>query len=208
LFFSHPSSSRLNDTKPSIALSRRINKPDGSFGGVAAFRIRLDSLQRLFDRLDIKAGAVMIVLNDGTVLAKKPYSDADVGSSIAHLAVFPQIAASSSGSVIGTGILRKERLFTYSHIRSPAASLITIVAPTIDDVLADWRRDLLVTESVAVAFGVALGLGLWLLAFRLRDKLRAEDELARLAATDPLTKLSNRRALELRLKQEWQRARR
>lgn len=99
-------------------------------------------------------------------------------------------------------------MFTYSHIRSPAAPLITIVAPTIDDVLADWRRDLLVTESVAVAFGVALGLGLWLLAFTLRDKLRAEDELARLAATDPLTKLSNRRALELRLKQEWQRARR
>jgi diguanylate cyclase (GGDEF)-like protein len=150
----------------------------------------------------------MIVLKDGTVLAKKPYSDADVGSSIAHLAVFPQIVENSSGSVIGTGILGHQRLFTYRHIDSPAAPLITIVAPAIDDILADWRRHLLVTESVAGAFGVVLALGSWLLAYTLRDKLRAEDELARLAATDPLTKLSNRRALELQLEQEWQRARR
>jgi hypothetical protein len=43
LFFSHPFRSRINDTKPTIALSRRINKPDGSFGGVAAFRPRVSA---------------------------------------------------------------------------------------------------------------------------------------------------------------------
>ena len=207
LFVSHPFRSAVNETKPSIALTRRINKPDGSFGGIALLRLRLEVVQRLFDRLNNDAdGGVAIVLADGTVLARNPYSDAEVGSSIADLAVFPQIAANASGSVIAAGSKGVQRQITYRHV--PGLPLIAIVAPTTDSILAEWREGVLYAESVAIAFGVVLGSGSWLLAHTLRDKLRAQDELVRMAATDPLTKLSNRRALELQLKQEWQRARR
>jgi diguanylate cyclase (GGDEF)-like protein len=207
LFVSHPFRSPVNNAKPSIALTRRIDQSDGSFGGIVLLRLRLEFVQRLFDRLNNDAnGGVGIVLADGTVLARNPYSDAEAGFSIAHLAVFPQIAANSSGSVIGVGTAGVQRQFTYRHV--PGLPLIAIVAPRTDDILAAWRHDMFHAESMAVAFGLVLGSGSWLLAYTLRDKLRAQDELSRMAATDPLTKLSNRRALELQLKQEWQQARR
>jgi diguanylate cyclase (GGDEF)-like protein len=56
--------------------------------------------------------------------------------------------------------------------------------------------------------GFVLVLVFWLLVFTVRDKVRAESRLARLAATDALTGLGNRRTLDVQLDEEWRRARR
>jgi diguanylate cyclase (GGDEF)-like protein len=86
--------------------------------------------------------------------------------------------------------------------------LIAVVAPSLDDVLAEWRRRSLIAGGLTLALGAVFVVLSWLLAFTLQDKVAAQAELIRLAATDPLTGLSNRRVLDRRLDEEWLRARR
>jgi diguanylate cyclase (GGDEF)-like protein len=97
-------------------------------------------------------------------------------------------------------------MFTYAHV--PGTSLIAVVSPAVDDVLAPWRRRATISGALTLAFGAVFVAVSWLLAFALRGKLRAQAALTRLAATDPLTGLGNRRVLDNRLDEEWRRARR
>lgn len=50
LHISHPLVSRLTGDR-TIVLSRRIDKADGSFGGIALATLKLSYFNRLFDRL-------------------------------------------------------------------------------------------------------------------------------------------------------------
>ncbi|PLZ03244.1 diguanylate cyclase [Burkholderia sp. WAC0059] len=210
VFVSHPFASALHGGSPSIALTQRINGPGRAFAGVAFLEVRLAYFQQLFARLATGPdGAVFIVLEDGTVLARKPFDERDVGTSIASLPGFAQTASRDSGSFVAAGDRGDagvKRLYTFARV--PGLPLIAVVAPSVDDALADWRRQSLLAECVALAFGVVLALGSWLLVYTLRGRQQAQAELARLATTDPLTGLANRRTLDQRLEQEWGRARR
>ncbi|XUW91050.1 GGDEF domain-containing protein [Burkholderia sp. M6-3] len=208
LYLSHPFRSRLRDGKLSIGLTRRINDADGNFAGVALLAIRIEYFQRLLERINIgKQGSVFIAMDDGTLIARKPYSPRDIGASIARSPSFVRMAAHNAGSYVApSAVDGVERMFTYAHV--PGTSLIAVVAPAVDDVLAPWRRRATISGALTLAFGAVFVAVSWLLAFALRGKLRAEAALTRLAATDPLTGLSNRRVLDNRLDEEWRRARR
>jgi len=83
-----------------------------------------------------------------------------------------------------------------------------VVALSTDDVYRAWRHT---ASLVGLATGVLCLIVLWLtwlLSRELRLRLRAEEELAELAATDSLTGLANRRALDESLQREWARAQR
>ncbi len=51
MYVSRPLQSRIQSGEWSIAISRRISKPDGSFGGVVVGTLQLDYFQSLFSRL-------------------------------------------------------------------------------------------------------------------------------------------------------------
>lgn len=205
LGISQPLRSRVKHGQLSIALTRRISGPDGSFAGITLFEVRLECFQRLFDTIDVeKPGLVEILSADGTVLASKPGSDRSVGTSIANLPTFAEMRRRDRGSSIVTGRDGIRRIYTYQHVTG--LPFIAVVAPATDDVLKTWRHQFFITAAASVLWGLVLTVGAWLLAYTLRDKLRAQAELARLAATDPLTKLKNRRTLDERLQAEWNRA--
>lgn len=209
LYYTRPFYSRINPEQLMVALTRRVNKPDGSFDGIAWYGIRLFLYQRLFDRIDSKIDSQMLILlDDGTVIAKRPYRETDVGTSIANLPVFREISTHDSGWVSGLDSEGVKRLMVYQHVPGAAFPLIALIAPREDDVFADWRRQAIVLMSMSVAFGAVLASGSWVLAFALRDKLLAQRTLMQLASTDPLTGLNNRRTLEERLRFEWERSRR
>ena len=63
-----------------IALSRRIDKPDGSFGGVVVGTLKLSYFTRLFDRLQLgRDGTINLYLRDGTRIVRHPFVEADIG---------------------------------------------------------------------------------------------------------------------------------
>jgi|GEM_PF-102286 len=208
MYISDPFRSRVNEGQYAIGLSRRVNGYDGVFGGVVLLTLRLAYFQQLFDRLDVgEHGALFIMLDDGTLLARKPFSDYDVGTNLASQQQIAPMLKSSSGSVVarddedGT-----TRIYTWRRV--PHTSLIVAVAPALDDALARWRQRMRIYVPMSLAFGAVVALSSWLLAFGLRARLRTESELQRLSVTDALTNLANRRALDLRLVNEWNRARR
>ncbi|WP_144140212.1 sensor domain-containing diguanylate cyclase [Paraburkholderia sp. BCC1884] len=208
LYFSHPFRSRLRDGKLSIGLTRRIDDAAGAFAGVALLAIRIEYFQNLLDRINTgKQGSVFIVMDDGTLLARKPFAPNDIGGSIAKSPTFQKMAARDAGTYVAiSAVDGVRRMYTYSRV--PGTPLIAVVAPAVDDVLAPWRHRGVIVGVLTIAFGAVFVMVSWLLAFALRDKLHAQAALVRLAATDPLTGLSNRRVLDSRLDEEWRRARR
>ncbi|MFP6561573.1 diguanylate cyclase [Paraburkholderia sp. B3] len=206
LFFSKPYFSRLRGGVPTIALSRRINGREGEFAGVALLAVRLEYFQHLLERIDVgRHGRVFIMMQDGTMLASKPPAQRGMGTSYADSPNYAIISRRPSGTYTGRSPLDgRMHIFTWEHIDN--APLIVGIAPAVDDVLLPWRRRAWFAIAMTTLFGGAWIIVSWALAFALRDKVIAEGELMRLAVTDPLTGLANRRALDSRLAAEWQRA--
>jgi diguanylate cyclase (GGDEF)-like protein len=208
LFVSHPYRSRLREHELSFALSRRIDARDGSFAGVALLAVRIAYLQRLLDKVNTgRDGTAFILHEDGTVLARKPYAEAIIGVNVDRYPQYEVTHSGTAGSFIDESpIDHVRRIYSYAHVSD--TPLVVIVAPALDDVLAPWRKRSAVAGALTFTLGAVVVLVCWMLAFALRDKVRAQARLAELAATDPLTRLSNRRTLDRHLDEEWRRARR
>jgi diguanylate cyclase (GGDEF)-like protein len=209
LFISHPYFSVLRGGSASIALSRRIDAPDGSFAGAAVLAMQIGYFESLLAKVNVgEAGSAFIVMGDATILARKsPHSVTAVGTSVAQSPTFATMVGNASGSYTASSALDGiRRIYTFMHV--PGTPLIAVVAPAEDDVLAAWRKRCQVLGTITVLFGVTFACLSWLLALALRDRAAAHRKLEQLARTDPLTALSNRRVLDYQLNAEWRRARR
>jgi diguanylate cyclase (GGDEF)-like protein len=208
LYISAPYRSRLRDGTYSLALSRRINARDGSFAGVAVIAINLDYFKVLLSRVSVNPlGSVFIVQRDGLMLARKPPLPTSAASSVANSPTFNAMSARPSGSYISVSPLDGVRRI-YTFMRVPNTQLIAAVAPAEADVLSSWKDRSLVIGGLTLMFGGGFIVISWLLAMSLRSRAIAQEKLQRLAGTDSLTGLSNRRALDRKLDEEWRRARR
>ncbi len=208
MFLSDPIRSRVRDGHYSIAISRRVTEHDGSFGGIVMLTLRLAYFQQLFDRIDVDSkGSAFIMLGDGTMLAHRPYSDYEVGAQVGELDYIQPMLKTSDGSFIAAGEDDKvQRIYTFKRV--PHTSLIAVVAPSVDGALAAWHQRLRIYVPMALIFGALIAASSWLLALSMRARLATQKEFERLAVTDALTSLYNRRALDLRIETEWQHARR
>ena len=208
LFVSDPYHSRLRRGSPSIALSRRISRPDGSFAGIALVAVQLDYFHHLFSGLQLGPhGSIALIQQDGVMVMRQPYDSAVIGRNISGASTFRSFLTAQEGSFLDrSSIDGVRRLYYYKHLAG--LPLIIMVAEAEADVYATWTRRTLLIGSLMAAFAVAfVGLA-FVLAAQLRRRMRAESELALLARTDGLTGLNNRRTLGEILDQEWRRARR
>lgn len=208
LYVSDPYHSRLRAGSPSIALSRRISGPDGSFRGVAMVAIRLDYFHSLFSGLQLGPhGSVALIGRDGIMVMRQPYDPKVIGRDIKDASTFRTFASANSGSFIDKSTIDGvHRLYYFKHLEH--LPLIIMVAEAESDIYATWKRRTLVIGSLmAVLAGAFVALAS-LLSVQLRRRMRAESELALLARTDGLTGLNNRRTLGEILDSEWRRARR
>jgi diguanylate cyclase (GGDEF)-like protein len=192
-----------------IPVSRRIDRPDGSFGGVALVTLDLGFFGRFYDRFDVgRQGTILLALDDGTLIYRRPFSEDLVGTSIAGGPVFQMM---KSAGPVGTAMLRArmdgiERLYSYRHL--DGYPLVVASAESRDDILAEWRAGA-VKMSCVVAFAIVLlawGGRRMIQQIRIRESL--EETLRTLAESDGLTGLANRRLFEDTLARELARARR
>ncbi len=208
LFISHPFMPKVSGKDVSIALSRRITRPDGSFGGVVVGTMRLTYFRRLFAGMNLGAGGSMaLMLNDGTMLMRRPYDPKIIGINLTGTSNYSRFTQQPSGDFFGTAAIDGvERWYAFRHI--DMYPLILDVALSTRDMYVEWRRRAWIIGSLIAALDVTIIALAMLFSQQLRHRRAAEEELRVLARTDGLTGLFNRRTFEEQAEEEWRRAQR
>ena len=206
-----------------IPLTRRIDRPDGSFGGVAMASLKLSFFGDFYDSFDVgESGTLILAIDDGTLLYRRPFRQDMVGTNIGGGPVFQLYRASGP---VGTAMLtskidRIERLYSYRHVdRFP---LLVAIAKSKEEVLGEWWVAVVKMSCVVLCAVALLAWGTHRMVGQLqvRDALEGELRGARLklkeqnlalkalADSDGLTGLANRHSFEHTLVAEYERARR
>lgn len=191
-----------------IPFSRRISKPDGSFGGVVLGTLKLSYFTSLFERLGLgPGGAINLYHLDGTRILRQPYIDSDIGANIANTSNFQRFVREGKGSFVAVAVRDGvERHYAFTRIGD--LPLILNVALATADIEAEWRAKALVIGGVVLILcGLTIGLSL-LFGRELERRAAVEAELAQLSMTDSLTSLPNRRRFDEALATSWKIARR
>jgi len=162
--------------RTTIPLSRRINKPDGSFGGIVYISLRTDYFLSFYQKIDLGTdGLISLTGSDGFVRARRVGDDVAGGQDIKNSEFWRNI---QSGAPSGT-YQTKSFLDGTSRIDSyrvmPDYPLVVAVAKTSQVALAGYeqrKKGYILGSSLASLFILAL---CGLLVNR-HEKLQAKNE--------------------------------
>jgi len=135
-----------------ITLSRRVNKPDGAFGGIAAISIEPSYLTELFENTSLGPDDIMsLVLANGITLARRRGPTIEFGANISQSQLMTERAQRPNGHYIGPGgIDGKLRAFSYRTMRGYPV-IATVGTSTADAFAITERRALDNYRTAALA---------------------------------------------------------
>ncbi|MBE3026354.1 diguanylate cyclase [Janthinobacterium sp. BJB1] len=206
-----------------VTVSRRINLPDGSFGGVALATINMRYFRQFYERFSIgEKGAIFIANGNGILLLRRPFDESMLGRDLSQFPLFHDYLPKSP---VGTAVFRSRvdgvtRINSYRRISE--YPLVVSAALSQDEVLAAWRLDTVLQNAVGgvmvlliafIGYRMVRQIGLRVKSeaglVEARNELELINEtLARLASQDGLTGLANRRHFDQTLLAEFSRAQR
>jgi signal transduction histidine kinase len=166
-----------------IGFSRRLEHRDGSFAGVIAGSLRLDYFRTLFEHVALgRNGSITLFRTDGTVVMRLPYVETNIDRSLAQAQVFRELVQAPFGSfVTDSAVDGVHRLYSYRQVGS--LPLVLSVGQSTEAILSEWWiKALTIGLAVFGLIGVAGLLGA-VLSAELRQRSRAETELAGKNAT-------------------------
>jgi diguanylate cyclase (GGDEF)-like protein len=206
-----------------MTVSRRINHADGRFAGVVVASIYLKHFLDLYNSIDMGSnGVINLIAADATIVVRRPFKEADIGTSVAKGPLFTQLLpkGDSGTATVKSYVDGVERVVGFRRVEG--YPLVVFAALDKKEVLASW-----VHESIRSAGIVSVLLGfLGILGYRLIRLMRQQNHvqsellgaqeklievnrsLELLALEDALTGLSNRRQFDLFILAEMGRARR
>jgi signal transduction histidine kinase len=118
LFISKPVLGRSSG-KWSIQMTRRVNKPDGSFGGVVVISMDPFYFTEFYKELDIgKKASVTLVGNDGIVRARQSGQDSEIGQDVRKSTLMAQAATDTKGSFISSSAVDSfTRIYSFRRMK-------------------------------------------------------------------------------------------
>jgi PAS domain S-box-containing protein len=175
--------SRLASGGHTIILTRRYDRPDGSFAGIVSAAIDIATLQRLYETTEIgRSGSIGLYRDDARLLARVPAMDNEFGRDLSTSPPFRNdLAAAPAGSFEADSPFDNiDRLSSYRHFAD--YPLVLVVSLSRDEILADWRHALVVDLAGLAGFVSIVGLlgSVLIRQFGYRD--RAEREAAEASA--------------------------
>ncbi|MYM23150.1 diguanylate cyclase [Duganella sp. FT135W] len=207
-----------------MPVSRRLNKADGSFGGVVLATLDIDYFRRFYQSFDVGArGAVALVSNTGVLMLRQPFDSDRVGGSMRDSELYRYYAQQSGAGRIGSHVFHSShdgelRLNSFRPLEH--YPLFVTAALSREEMLERWRRDTFTRSIGVVVLAALIGFfGKRLVSqIKLRELAEAElrkardalesanRTLERQAMQDGLTGLANRRQLDVTMGNEFSRA--
>ncbi|WP_158248845.1 sensor histidine kinase [Chromobacterium sinusclupearum] len=177
LFISKPVLGKVSG-KWSLQFTRRINRPDGSFGGVAVVSVDPFYFTDFYENVDIgKYGVITILGEDGVVRARSDRRGGGIGQKMPHARVFDYWPRQSSGHYFAKSVLDGIPRY-YSFRGVPGYPLVVTMGVAEQDAMADYahRRAIYLAGGVVASLVVVLAAYvLMILALRLRrSQIQAE----------------------------------
>jgi diguanylate cyclase (GGDEF)-like protein len=214
LQISPPHRSRLLDREV-VGFSRRIDNPDGSFGGIALASIDLTYFAEILAKLHLgQNGVVTLFRTDGAIIFRQTAHGQPQAETVAGSQALERIRNRQSDTFVGTSAIDGiERLYTFTRVGN--LPLVVSLGLATDDIYGRFEFEALYVSVVLLA----ICLGLIALTARLTRELDrrksaeralvvSNTELERLSLTDALTGLGNRRAFDTALARELRHAQR
>jgi len=117
LFVSKPVLGRASG-KWSLQLTRRIAKPDGSFGGVIVASIDPFYFTRLYSAVDLgERGVVVLAGDDGVVRARRSGDEVSTGQVVGDSPIYSTLAGQRSGSYVARSqVDRVSRIYAFRRL--------------------------------------------------------------------------------------------
>jgi len=204
-----------------LTVSRRIDNADGSFGGVILAAIDMDYFRSFYDTFNIgDNGLIILGLNDGTLLARRPFFEKYIGFDLNKVPIFRDyVTKNHNGTHTAPSTVDgKDRINAYRHFNQ--FPLFIAIALSKEEVLDGWLDDTIHhTAGILILILILTVLGNGLLTqVKLRLETEAQLRVARddldhlnrhlqnLALEDSLTGLANRRHFDIALSEEFSRA--
>jgi diguanylate cyclase (GGDEF)-like protein/PAS domain S-box-containing protein len=136
-----------------IPVTRRFNKADGTFGGVAVGAINPQYFQSMYDRLELGSNsAVVLATTGGTLLVRRPFVEANIGRDMSQSEIVARLKEAPSGSLEMTASIDGAVRFN-SYERGRTYPIFVAVGQNMDELLAPWKaaafRRLVETAAVA-----------------------------------------------------------
>ncbi|MFV3127880.1 diguanylate cyclase [Niveispirillum sp. KHB5.9] len=197
---------------PIIVLSMRLNNPDGSFKGVVVASMLLTYFDGLMADLTLEEGASLtLLLDQGVVVSRKPTDPEAVGRDLRRDPLVAATAGSPLAIYEAPDTLSGDRLVVSTAVEG--SSVRVQMAQSLDTILAHWRAKAW-TIGITTAVLIAGIISLIVLFYRESGRraraqaalAQANTTLERMATTDPLTGIPNRRMFEETLRREEDRA--
>ncbi len=178
VFISKPVLGRSSG-KWSIQFTRRINKADGSFGGVVVASLDPNYFTQFYKAIEFGGqGVAALVGTDGVVRARHSSISSEVGQEIGNSELFKQLARSEQGTYIGTSTVDGiRRVYSYRKLRD--YPLVVVVGMAESEILDEANKQIAVLHMMGGAITILILLASAALLVLLRNQARVEDSLRR-----------------------------
>lgn len=162
-----------------LALSRRWERPDGSFGGVAVATLKLDYFAKVLGSLALgPGGRITLLRQDGIVVMRAPEDDGLIGRDLSQGTAFRAIPGAADGQYRSiSGRDGVERLYVFKRIEG--LPLILNLGVAVTQIDASWRPRAFVIGGTTLVLVAGLLAALWRLRRELRRRLAAEQQARR-----------------------------
>ena len=164
--------------KTAIHISRRINKADGSFGGVAVAAVDPYYFAEFYQQVNLgEQSLIALIKQDGILLVRQTGDDIKIGLDISEGRILKLAADSKTGSLISTsGVDGVTRIRSYCVIDD--YPLIVVVGVAEEYVLGDLKQRITSYYWLCGVMSVVIVLFSGLLLTDIRRRKRAEEALA------------------------------
>jgi len=161
-----------------ITLSRPLDRQYGAFAGIVVGSPRLDDIRHVFESVELGANAsITLFRTDGVVVMRAPYDERGIGQQVSDAEVLRQVEAKDSGNFESVSIIDgQRRLYVYRKLG--ALPFVLVVGQARETILFEWKLKAATITVVMLGLVAVLLLLAGVLRNELRQRNRAENELA------------------------------